>query len=149
MPITECSNTDVVCCEAGSTLVEVAALMRKHHVGDVVVTEERKGVRVPVGIVTDRDIVVETIAEQVDANAFTAGDLMATPVATVAEEAGLVEALRLMRKHKVRRLPVVAQSGALTGIVAADDLINLLATELSMVTDAIAMQPVKEARLRR
>lgn len=149
MPVSECCNVDVVCCEADTSVTDVAGLMRKHHVGDVIVTEDQGSKKVPVGIVTDRDIVIETIALQVDASAFTAGDLMSMPLATVQEGAGIVETLRLMRSHKVRRLPVVTSDGALFGVVTTDDLINLLALELSMVTDAIADQPLREARLRK
>lgn len=148
MPVSECCNVDVVCCGADMAVTDVAGLMRKHHVGDVVVTEDQSGKRVPVGIVTDRDIVIETIALQVDVSSFTAGDLMSMPLATVPEEAGIVETLRMMRSHKVRRMPVVSANGALFGIVTADDLINLLAMELSMMTDAIVDQPLREARLR-
>jgi CBS domain-containing protein len=148
MPVSECCNVDVVCCDADTAVTDVAGLMRKHHVGDVVVTENQAGKRVPVGIVTDRDIVIETIALQVDVSSFTAGDLMSMPLATVPEGAGIVETLRMMRSHKVRRLPVVSADGALFGIVTADDLINLLAMELSMMTDTIVDQPLREARLR-
>lgn len=148
MPVSECCNVNVVCCEADTLIPEVAALMRKHHVGDVVVIEAQSEKRVPVGIVTDRDIVIETLALQVDASSFSAGDLMSMPLATVQQDAGIVETLRLMRSHKVRRVPVVSPSGALFGIVTADDLINLLASELSMMTDAIVDQPLREARLR-
>lgn len=148
MPVSECCNVNVVCCEADTLVPEVAALMRKHHVGDVVVIEHQGGKRVPVGIVTDRDIVIETLALQVDASAFSAGDLMSMPLATVQEDAGIVETLRMMRSHKVRRVPVVSSAGALFGIVTADDLIHLLASELSMMTDAIVDQPLREAHLR-
>lgn len=148
MPVSECCNTDVVCCAPDTPVSDVAGLMRRHHVGDVVVTEDQAGRRVPVGIVTDRDIVIETIALQVDSGAFTAGDLMSVPLVTVPEQAGVVETLRLMRSHKVRRLPVVSDTGALYGIITTDDLINLLATELSLMTDAIVDQPLREARLR-
>lgn len=149
MPINECCNVGVVCCEQDTAIPEVAALMRKHHVGDVIVIENQNGKRVPVGIVTDRDIVIETIAQDVDVNTFTAGDLMSTPMATVRENDGFVETLRVMRSHKVRRLPVVTETGSLFGIVTADDLINLLALELSMMADAIVDQPVREAGVRK
>ena len=148
MPVSECCNVDVVCCAADTAVADVAGLMRKHHVGDVIVTEEQGGKRVAVGIVTDRDIVIETIALQVDVGSFTAGDLMSVPLATVPEQAGIVETLRMMRSHKVRRMPVVSSNGALFGIVTSDDLINLLAMELSMMTGAIVDQPLREARLR-
>lgn len=148
MPVNECCNTDVVCCSPDTPVTDIAALMRRHHVGDVVVTEDQAGMRVPVGIVTDRDIVIETLALQVDVSPFTAGDLMSVPLVTVPEQAGVVETLRLMRTHKVRRMPVVSDTGALYGIITTDDLINLLATELSLMTDAIVDQPLREARLR-
>ncbi|MEN3295839.1 MAG: hypothetical protein V7642_5092 [Burkholderiales bacterium] len=149
MPISECSNIGVVCCPADASIPEVAALMRKHHVGDVIVVEETAASRIPIGIVTDRDIVMETVALDVDADVFTAGDLMTAPVVTVGEDEGLIETLRVMRNNKVRRMPVVTRAGTLFGIVTADDIINLLAMELSMMTAAIVEQPMKEGRLRK
>ena len=149
MPINECCNIGVVCCEADTLLPEVAELMRKHHVGDVVVIDDREGGRIPLGIVTDRDIVIETVALKLDSNVFTAGDIMAVPLVTVHEDEGFVETLRLMRNHKIRRLPVVTRAGTLFGIVTADDIVNLLAYELSLLTGAIVAQPAEEGRLRR
>ncbi|MGE5621627.1 MAG: CBS domain-containing protein [Bacillota bacterium] len=149
MPIKECCNIGVVCCEADAAVPQLAELMRKHHVGDVIVVEYREGRRIPVGIVTDRDIVIETVALQVDTGVFTAGDLMSSPVVTVQQEDGFIETLRLMRNNKIRRLPVVDAEGSLYGIVTADDIIRLLAMELSMMTTAIAEQPLREGRLRK
>lgn len=149
MAISECCNIDVVCCGAKTPVPEVAALMREHHVGDVVVVEEKDGLRMPIGIVTDRDIVIETTALNVDANAFTAGDLMSAPAVTASKDAGFVEVLRLMRNHKIRRMPVVTAAGSLFGIVTADDIIKLLGTELSLMTGTIKAQPVREGRLRK
>lgn len=149
MPINECCNLNVVCCDPDTTLPAVAELMRRHHVGDVVVTEPKGEQRVPVGIVTDRDIVVETVAMQLDPAAFTAGDIMTAPVVTVNEKDGLIETLRQMRENRVRRMPVVSDGGSLAGIVTADDIVRLLAMELSLMTETIAEQPELEARLRR
>lgn len=149
MSISECCNMSVVCCEADATIPQVAELMRRHHVGDVVVTETKDGSRIPLGIVTDRDIVVEMIAMRLDVDIFTAGDIMTEPVVSVRENAGIIETLRLMRAHKIRRVPVVNQAGSLFGIVSADDLINLLAMEFSMLTGTIVEQAAHESRLRR
>jgi len=66
MPISEICNREVVIVQRHNTILEAAQLMRQHHVGDVVVVEERGGVRVPVGIVTDRDLVVEIMAPAID-----------------------------------------------------------------------------------
>jgi CBS domain-containing protein len=149
MPISECSNIGVVCCEADSTVPAVAALMRKHHVGDVIVVEGAAENRMPLGIITDRDIVIEAVALDIDTSVLTAGDLMSAPLVTVAENAGLVETLRLMRNHKIRRIPVVTPSGSLYGIVTADDIMNLLAMEMSLMTAAIVEQPLREGRMRK
>jgi CBS domain-containing protein len=115
----------------------------------IVVDSNQEGARIPIGIVTDRDILVETIALDIDAKLFTAGDLMTSPVTTVIEDASVVEALAVMRSKKVRRLPVVTHSGTLFGIITADDVVNLLASELSMVAGLIVEQSVKEGRLRK
>lgn len=149
MPISDCCNIGVVSCEVDTSLPEVAALMRKHHVGDVIVVESKDGMRMPVGIITDRDIVIETVALQLDANVFTAGDMMSAPIVSVPENEGFIETLRLMRNHKVRRMPVVTATGTLFGIVTADDIINLLVMEMSMMTSTIAEQPIREGRLRK
>jgi predicted transcriptional regulator len=123
--------------------------MRKHHVGDVIVVAMQNGERVPVGIITDRDIVIETIALQLQADVFKAGDIMSAPLVSVRASEGIIEALRLMRSRNIRRLPVVTDAGGLYGIVTADDVLNLLAMELSLMTGAIAEQPQTESRLRR
>ena len=149
MPISECCNINLACCEANASIPEVAALMRKHHVGDVIVIETQNEKRVPIGIVTDRDIVIETIALQLDTNVFTAGDIMTTPIVTVRENEGFTETLHLMRDHKIRRMPVVTAAGTLFGIVTADDIINLLAMELSLMTGTMVEQAHRERRLRK
>ena len=149
MSISECCKLDVVCCDPELSLPDTAALMRKNHVGDVVVVESRAGMRMPVGIVTDRDIVMETMALDLDAALFTAGDIMNTPLVTVKETEGFVETLRLMRSNGIRRMPVVTQSGALYGIVTADDIVRALALELSLVTEAMSGQTARERHLRK
>ena len=141
---------NVICCEADKVISEVAALMRRHHVGDVIIVDDTKnGQRIPIGIVTDRDIVIETIALDVDAKLFTASDLMMAPVVTVQDDANLTEALSIMRSKKVRRLPVVTRSGSLFGIITTDDLINLLASELSMIAGLTVEQTLREGKLRK
>jgi CBS domain-containing protein len=149
MPISECCNIEVVRCDADTPVQDVAALMRNNHVGAVVVVEEQPHGCVPVGIVTDRDIVIESLALGAEATVFTAGDMMTAPVTTVCDRDGVVETLRKMREHKVRRMPVVTDTGTLCGIVSADDIINLLTMELSLITAAIVEQPHEESARRR
>ena len=133
-----------------ASIAEVAALMRRHHVGDVVVVDNQQdGARVPIGIVTDRDILVETLALDVDPKMFSAAELMSSPVTTVQEDANLNEALGVMRGKKIRRLPVVNRAGGLFGMITSDDVINLIASELAMVAGLIVEQPIRESRLRK
>lgn len=149
MAISECCSTEVVCCGPDTMVQEVAELMRSEHVGDIVVVEAREGMRIPVGIVTDRDIILEIVALRLDISAFTAGDIMTSPLVTVREDEGVFETLRTMRNHRIRRVPVVTPAGALFGIVTADDIINLLTNELSMMADTLVDQPTREAYMRR
>jgi signal-transduction protein with cAMP-binding, CBS, and nucleotidyltransferase domain len=149
MPISECCSVEVVCCEADTSVQEVAELMRSEHVGDVVVVEMQEGKRVPIGIVTDRDIILEIIALKLDISAFTAGDVMNSPLITVREDDGVFETLRTMRNHRIRRVPVVKSDSTLSGIVTSDDIINLLTNELSMMADTLVDQPQREAYMRK
>ncbi|HVL75219.1 MAG TPA: CBS domain-containing protein [Noviherbaspirillum sp.] len=149
MAIKDFCNTDVVICDADTAVPDVAGLMRAHHVGDVIVIEERDGRRFPAGIVTDRDIVLEAVSVGLDVKVFTAGDLMTSPLITVNATSGVFETLQTMSRHRVRRIGVVHEDGSLYGVVSADDLIKLLAQELTSLTVAIADQPAKESRLRK
>lgn len=148
MPISEFCKLDVVCCDAGASIQEVAELMRKHHVGDVIVTGIEAESRMPIGILTDRDIVIEAIAPNVDLNLLTAGDIMVSPVHSVQESTGLLDALRMMAKLKVRRMPVVRDDGTLSGIVTADDIIGMLSAELATIANIVGKQPLVESRTR-
>ena len=150
MFIRDYCNLNVICCEPDAPVAEVAALMRRHHVGDVVVIDhQQEGQRIPLGIITDRDILVETIALDIEAKVFTASDLMSAPVTSVQEDASLAEALAVMRGKRIRRLPVVNRAGGLFGMVTSDDLLNLLSAELSMLSGLIVEQTINERRLRK
>lgn len=150
MSVREYCNLDVICCEGDAPIAEVAMLMRKHHVGDIVVVDnQRSAARIPLGIITDRDILVETIALDIEARLFSAADLMSSPVTTVHEDADVSEALGIMRGKRIRRLPVVTRAGTLFGMVTIDDFINLLSAELSMIAGLMVEQTIKEGRVRK
>ena len=128
-----------------STVVEAARLMRDYHVGDLVVIEERDGERVPVGILTDRDIVVEVIAEEADfLPSLTVGDIMSMDLMTAREDESLSDVLKSMCSHGVRRIPVVNDRGGLEGILSVDDLIEQVCEELTDITRLIAWQQKRE-----
>lgn len=145
MPIGEICNREVVIAEKALTVSAAAQLMRAHHVGDLVVVEERAGHRHPVGIVTDRDIVLEVVAAGVNPEALTVGDIMGADVATVRESEGLFEALR---DRGVRRMPVVDASGGLVGILTLDDLLSLLAEEMMELAKLVSHERQREATAR-
>ncbi|MBP8815380.1 MAG: CBS domain-containing protein [Desulfobulbus sp.] len=148
MPVGEICNREVVVAERTTTIVEAARLMRRYHVGDLVVVDEVQGRRVPVGMVTDRDLVVEVIAREQPFASCTVSAIMSATVVCVPETAGVIEAIQLMRSHGVRRVPVVDAGGALVGILAADDLLDLLAEELSALARIAPRGQEREVRSR-
>jgi CBS domain-containing protein len=109
-----------------------ASLMRSSHVGDVVVVDAAD-TRVPVGMVTDRDIVVKVVAEGLRPSQTLVGSIMSHPVVTVREEDGFIQALDKMSARGVRRAPVVDGDGRLHGLISVDDLVPLLARELAKI----------------
>ncbi|MGG7056001.1 CBS domain-containing protein [Nitrosomonas sp. ANs5] len=149
MAIGEICRREVVVIKPKETVLEAAKLMRQHHVGNVLVVSEDDSHRVPVGIVTDRDLVVEIIAPELDPSTITVGDIMAPDLVTIQENAGIFEALQFMRAKGVRRLPVVDKDGKLAGIVTLDDLLALLSEELDALSKLIALEQRKESNTRR
>ncbi|MFP5506630.1 MAG: CBS domain-containing protein [Gammaproteobacteria bacterium] len=149
MPVGEVCNREVVVADRALPVTEAALRMRAHHVGDLVVVDDQAGRRHPVGIVTDRDIVVEVVAAGVNPEALRVGDIMGTQVATVRESEGLFEAMRYMRDQGVRRMPVVDAAGALVGILTLDDLLELLAEELGELAKLVSRERQREQAARR
>ena len=125
---------------------EIAKRMREHHVGSVIVLA--RGGRVPVGVVTDRDIVLEVIATGLDYRTVTIGEIMSRDLATVREADDAGDALRLMRTYGVRRLPVLSSAGTLAGVVAIDDLLGLFAGQVDDLVRAIGREQKHEAQVR-
>jgi CBS domain-containing protein len=145
MRIGEICTREVVFCEPDASVAEVARLMRNHHVGDLIVAEKGRVGLEPVGLVTDRDLVVKVLAEGVAAETLKAADLMTRRVVTALEATDVHEAIERMRNEGVRRLPVVDASGALVGVLSVDDVSELLAEELT----ALARIPLRQSALER
>lgn len=148
MSIGEFCNRDVVFATREMSLPEAAQLMREYHVGDLVVVDEIDGKRVPVGIVTDRDIVIEVIAKSLDLNEFSVGDIMGPQLLSVQEKEGVLETIRLMRSNGIRRILVVNQQGGLEGIVSADDMLDLLAEETAELAKIARREQEREVKTR-
>lgn len=148
MPIGEFCNREVVFATRKTSIIEAAQLMRRYHVGDLVVVDEAGGKRVPVGMVTDRDIVIEIIAKSLPVADFTVGDIMGPQLVSVQESEGVVETIRLMRANGIRRIPVIKQDGELAGIMSVDDMLDLLAEELAELAKVAPREQAREARTR-
>ena len=148
MPIGEFCNREVVFATRKTGIPEAAQLMRQHHVGDLVVVDETDGKRVPVGMVTDRDMVIEIIAKSLDFNEFSVGDIMSPQLVSVQDNEGVFETIRLMRAKGIRRIPVVNQAGGLEGIVSADDILDLLAEEMAELAKVAPREQEREAQTR-
>ena len=132
-------------------LTAAAKLMREQHVGYLVVVEPSAadGSYRPIGVLTDRDIVVGVVAREVDPRTLRVGDLMSRrPV--VADESGSVEsALNHMRRIGVRRLPIVGRTGQLVGVLSLDDVLDTLTAEMITVSRSIQNELRLETALRR
>jgi len=148
--IGEICSREVVFTTRETTVAAAAKLMRHHHVGSLVVVEHMNGgKRLPLGIVTDRDIVVELTALDLDAKTLTVGDIMSEPLVTAREDEGLLEAMEIMRYKGVRRLPIVGGDGQLVGIVSIDDLLEVLAEQMTELAKVVAREQAREATARR
>jgi len=103
MTIGELCNREVVVVHKGENALEAAKLMRQYHVGDVVVVEDRDDRKVPAGILTDRDIVIELVAEQVDPESVTVEDVMSDQLLVINESDELLDTMEQMRDRGVRQ----------------------------------------------
>lgn len=149
MSVGEICNRDVVFIHKEASIPDAARLMREYHVGDLVVVQEKTGKRVPVGIVTDRDIVLEVIAEGVSMDDVTVGDIMSNNLVTARENDSLFETVKVMRARGVRRLPVVDGGNELVGILSVDDLIDLFSEHIADLAWLIAREQRREEEKRK
>jgi CBS domain-containing protein len=149
MPIGSLCNRNVVFAARDTTIADAANLMRHQHVGDVVVIDKVDGQHLPVGIVTDRDIIVEVVAMGLDAKVMTLGDILVGNLVTADELDEREDTLRLMCLKGIRRLPVVNSTGGLVGIVTVDDLIGELALELTEVSKLTLKEQRREMQFRK
>lgn len=136
----------VVTATPGESVVEAARRMRDEHVGCVVVLD---GECHPIGVLTDRDIVVAVVALDLEASEVVIGDVMSTPVVAVRSRQDVEEALEIMRAAGVRRLPLIDDDGVLIGLVSADDLIERLAGACADLARMVVHEQRRERETRR
>ncbi len=149
MLISDICDPHVITIEKDKSLTEAAKLMREHHVGDVVVVEKKGKSLFPLGIVTDRDVVIEVVATELEPDVITVGDIMLQTLIVVRDDAELLETSKLMASKGVRRLPVVNKSDELIGIVTLDDLLEVTNSIFSNLTKSLSKEQKNEFKSRR
>lgn len=124
----------VVTASAEMTMDQAARAMRSKNVGALVVVNARR----PVGMLTDRDVMIEVVAKGMDPATVRVGDVMSKTPITIREDLGILDAAKAFAKTGVRRLPVVTKSGVLVGLIAVDDLLMLLGNEMGHMAGALS-----------
>lgn len=148
MPVRELANSDVVTIAPGASLVEAAQLMRENHVSELLVCQFQQGVVVPVGSLSDRDIVIGALAIGVNLDSVCVEDIMLPIHVTIEESMGVFQAIQMMESYGLRELPVVDQHQGLVGVLSAASLLEYLGQELWVLSKLPARQKSKELELR-
>lgn len=147
MNIGKICSRETIIAETGDSMLATARLMRKHHVGSlIVVTRDQNGIR-PVGIITDRDIVIQAISEEIELDSIVAEDVMSRDLIIAREDDDLFEAFESMCMKGVRRMPVVDAEGRLTGILSIDDLLEVIVNEMKNLVHLFKHGQLKERQI--
>jgi len=150
MNVGEICQRNVITVRPFDELTGAAQLMREKHVGYLIVVEPAlsEGSFKPVGVLTDRDIVIAVVARETDARTLRVGDVMTRQPVVADEGDALATALKQMRRIGVRRLPVVGTHEELVGVLSLDDVIDTLVGELKDVAGSIRSEQLIEHTLR-
>lgn len=148
MSIGEYCNRELVIVYRTESVKEAVNLMRSHHVGDVIVVDRQDDSILPVGILTDRDIVLEILAEDIDLNTINIGDVMSYELVTIPEKTTLMDTIKYMQTKGVRRMPVVDGQGSLVGLITADDVLELVAEQLQDIVGLFHQEQKREIKQR-
>ena len=119
---------------AETTIQKAAQMMRARNVGALVVARNGKAQ----GVLTDRDIAVDVVARGKDPAAVRVGQVMRKNPAVIRADKGILDATKILGAKGVRRLPVVSNGGKLVGIIALDDLLMLLGSEMGNIATALS-----------
>lgn len=135
----------VITIDSGQSLHQAAQLMRDQHVGALVVTQETSEGRRITGVVTDRDLAIEVLANGAQAPRQAVGQFVDGTLVSAPAQAGVSQAIDLMRAAGVRRLLVRDDHGHLAGIVSFDDLLDACAQQLTGLADVVRKGIQREA----
>ena len=145
MSIAHLCKREIVGIEATATLKDAAQLMRTRHVGSLVVTARHGDQEQAVGLITDRDLVIEALSRALDAGEVRVGQVASRRLASVPGTAGIGEAVAVMREAGVRRLLVTEVDGRIAGFISSDDLLDELAAQVSGLAQAMRSGIAREA----
>lgn len=148
MKVGEICKRAVIAVDNSTDVDAAAETMRKHHVGYLIVYKAGDELRRPIGVLTDRDIVIEVIANKVDPVAVTVDDVMTRQPMVAEETEQLGDVLQAMRIAGVRRVPVVDARGALAGVVAIDDAFDVITGFMCDITGSVKNEQRQERRAR-
>ncbi|HSN18613.1 MAG TPA: CBS domain-containing protein [Gammaproteobacteria bacterium] len=140
MNVGDICNRVVATIGANQTAQEAAELMRTLHVGTLVVTEPDSGQPAPVGILTDRDLTIDVMAEGLNPEEVLVADIMTSNPVMAEEDQDVSDALDAMSSEGIRRVPVLNQERALVGILALDDVMHVLARDMERMADIVGTQ---------
>lgn len=147
MSVGSLCNREVVVAEKETSAAEAAKLMRSFHVGDLVVLDAGDD-RKPIGLITDRDVVLAVVAAGLDPESVTVMDIMTETLEVAGEDADFWDALGVMRRRGIRRLPIVNDRGGLEGILTLDDALELVSEALSDLVGLVAREVEHEETVR-
>ena len=149
MTVGDICTRNVVVAPRTEMIVDAAKRMRTSHVGNLVVVENRNGRLIPIGIVTDRDIVISVVAGDPEhINYLLVSDVMSDDLVTAREDEGIEAALKKMEEHGVRRLPIVDADGVLLGILTLDDILQYLTGQQSELVALVVREQSRERQYR-
>jgi CBS domain-containing protein len=149
MTVGDICSRSVVMVPKGEMIIDAAKRMRTSHVGDLVVVENRDGRHVPIGIVTDRDIVIAAVAgDPVHINYLLVSDVMTPDLVTATEQESIDAVLTKMYENGIRRLPIVDSAGTLVGILTLDDILRYLTDQQSTLVAMVAREQQRERQHR-
>ncbi|MEP7148279.1 MAG: CBS domain-containing protein [Acidobacteriota bacterium] len=123
MNVTEIMTKDPACCTPETSLQEVAKMMVDSDCGCIPVVDSQES-KMPVGMITDRDIACRVVAKGQNPLDLTAQDAMTTTVVSVTPDTSVEDCCNLMEESQIRRVAVVDESGACCGIIAQADIAN-------------------------
>jgi CBS domain-containing protein len=144
MQVKDVMTAEPACCVSETALQEVAKLMVDHDCGEIPVVDS-KDTRLPIGVVTDRDIVCRTVARGINPLELTVADCMSTPCVTVTPEMTVEQCSKIMEQNMIRRVPVVDADGSCCGIVALADIALHAKTNLTAEVVKEVSEPTSAA----